>query len=60
MRYRTSDNSKRYPYTLNGTAIALSRTLIAILENYQEADGSIRIPEVLQAYMGKTCITAEN
>lgn len=53
MRYRTSDNTKRYPYTLNGTAIALSRTMIAILENYQESDGSITIPEVLRPYVGK-------
>lgn len=57
MRYRTADNSKRFPYTLNGTAIALSRTMIAILENYQEADGSISIPEVLRPYMGKDRIT---
>ena len=59
MRYRTADNIKRFPYTLNGTAIALSRTLIAILENYQEADGSITIPELLQPYMGKTHILAK-
>lgn len=59
MRYRTSDNQKRFPYTLNGTAIALSRTMIAILENYQEEDGSIRIPEVLQPYMGKSRISLE-
>lgn len=58
MRYRTSDNSKRFPYTLNGTAIALSRTMIALLENYQEADGSISIPEVLQPYIGKSKISA--
>lgn len=58
MRYRTADNSKRFPYTLNGTAIALSRTLIAILENYQEADGSITIPEVLRPYMGKDRISS--
>lgn len=57
MRYRTSDNRKVFPYTLNGTAIALSRTLIAILENYQNADGSVDIPEVLQPYMGKSRIT---
>lgn len=59
MRYRTSDNTKRYPYTLNGTAIALSRTMIAILENYQEADGSITIPEVLRPYVGKDRIAAK-
>jgi seryl-tRNA synthetase len=56
MRYRTADNQKRFPYTLNGTAIALSRTMVALLENYQEADGSIRIPDVLQPYIGKSHI----
>ena len=59
MRYRTSDNRKVFPYTLNGTAIALSRTLIAILENYQNIDGSVDIPEVLQPYMGKSRISPE-
>lgn len=57
IRYRTKDNQKIFPHTLNGTAIALSRTLIAILENYQQADGSIVIPEVLRPYIGKDCIT---
>jgi len=38
---------------LNGTAIATSRTPLAILENYQNADGSVTIPEVLRPYMGK-------
>src|SRR5262249_23103906 len=40
-------------HTLNGTAIAVSRALIAILENYQQADGSITIPEVLRKWVGK-------
>ncbi|PJD93029.1 MAG: serine--tRNA ligase [Legionella sp.] len=57
IRYRTKENKKIFPHTLNGTAIALSRTMIAILENYQQADGSIRIPDVLQPYMGKDCIS---
>ena len=39
-------------HTLNGSGLAVGRTLIAVLENYQQQDGSIRIPEVLQAYMG--------
>jgi seryl-tRNA synthetase len=39
-------------HTLNGSGLAVGRTLIAIMENYQQADGSIRIPEVLQAYLG--------
>ena len=42
-----------FVHTLNGTAIAISRALVAILENYQQADGSIRIPEVLQKSVGR-------
>jgi seryl-tRNA synthetase len=53
IRYRGEDNKKIYPYTLNGTAIAISRVLMAILENYQQEDGSITIPEVLRSYIGK-------
>jgi seryl-tRNA synthetase len=53
IRYRDKENKKIHPYTLNGTAIALSRVLMAILENYQQKDGSIDIPEVLRAYIGK-------
>jgi seryl-tRNA synthetase (EC 6.1.1.11) len=40
-------------HTLNGTAIAIERTMAAILENYQQANGSVLIPKVLQEYMGK-------
>jgi seryl-tRNA synthetase len=40
-------------HTLNGTAVAISRGLIAVMENYQQADGSIAVPKVLQAFMGK-------
>ncbi|WP_397570477.1 serine--tRNA ligase [Schlesneria sp. T3-172] len=43
----------RYVHTLNGTAIAVTRAIIAILENYQQADGSIVIPEVLRPWVGK-------
>ncbi len=39
-------------HTLNGSGLAVGRTLIAILENYQQADGSVRVPEVLRSYMG--------
>ena len=43
--------------TLNGSGLAAGRTLVAVMENYQQADGSIRIPGVLQGYMGgETCI----
>lgn len=57
IRYRTRDNTKVFPHTLNGTAIALSRTLLAILENYQQQDGSVVIPDVLRPYIGKERIT---
>jgi seryl-tRNA synthetase len=39
-------------HTLNGSALAVGRTLVAVLENYQRADGSIAVPDVLRAYMG--------
>jgi len=39
-------------HTLNGSGLAVGRTLVAILENYQQADGSINVPTVLQPYMG--------
>ncbi len=42
----------RFVHTLNGSALAVGRTLVAVLENYQQADGSIRIPDVLVPYMG--------
>ena len=53
-RYRPAaePRSPRYVHTLNGSALAVGRTMIAILENYQEADGSVRIPHALRPYMG--------
>lgn len=52
-RYRHPETSKPdLLHTLNGSGLAVGRTLVAVLENYQEADGSIRIPSVLQPYMG--------
>ena len=60
IRYQTPEKKKIYPYTLNGTAIALSRTLMAILENYQQADGSVLIPEVLRPYVGFDIIQRPN
>ncbi len=56
IKYRKKDNSTDYIHTLNGTAIATSRTMIAILENYQQKDGSVKVPEVLIPYMGKKTI----
>jgi seryl-tRNA synthetase len=52
IRYRVSGKSKTdYVHTLNGSGLAVGRTLVAILENYQQADGSVIIPEVLRHYM---------
>lgn len=52
IKYRNVKGDTEYAHTLNGTAIATSRAIIAILENYQQKDGSVKIPEVLQPYMG--------
>jgi seryl-tRNA synthetase len=41
-----------YVHTLNGSGLALPRVMIAVIENYQQADGSILVPEVLRSYMG--------
>ena len=49
----------RFVYTLNGTAVACTRALVAILENYQRADGSVEVPEVLRPWVGKDVITAK-
>jgi seryl-tRNA synthetase len=51
-RYRRKGGRPEYVHTLNGSALAVGRTLIAVLENYQQPDGSIAIPEVLVPYMG--------
>jgi len=52
-KIRFDDNGRKtYAYTLNGTAFASTRTLIAVMENYQQKDGSILIPEVLRPYLG--------
>ncbi len=53
IRYRANDGSIRYAHTLNNTAVASPRILIPLLENYQQADGSIVIPEVLRGLVGK-------
>ncbi len=59
IRYRPSLESKaEFVHTLNGSGLALPRVLIAIMENYQQADGSIVIPEVLQAFVGQKVIKA--
>ncbi len=52
IRHKNAQGKNEYLHTLNGTAVAIARTLVAILENYQNEDGSVTIPEVLQPYMG--------
>lgn len=59
IKYRRKDGQLDYLHTLNGTAIADPRTIIAILENFQQKDGSIKIPKVLQKYMGKSKIKSK-
>ncbi len=53
IKYRPADGGKvKFPHTLNGSGLGLPRTLIAVMENYQQADGSIVVPEVLRPWMG--------
>jgi seryl-tRNA synthetase len=53
LRYRPEPGAKpRYVHTLNGSGLALPRVMIAVMENYQQADGSIAVPEVLRPYLG--------
>ena len=54
IRYRRTDGKTDFVHTLNGSGLAVGRTLVAILENYQQADGSVTIPPVLRPYMGGT------
>ena len=50
-RFRDADGKTRLVHTLNGSGLAVGRTLVAVMENYQQADGSIVVPEVLRKYM---------
>ena len=53
MKYKPADGGKaRFIHTLNGSGLAIGRTLIALMENYQNADGSITVPEALRPYVG--------
>ena len=52
-RYRVEgEKGGRFVHTLNGSGLAVGRTMVAVLENYQQADGSVVVPEVLKPYMG--------
>ncbi len=57
-RYRT-EKGTQFVHTLNGSGLAVGRTLVAVLENYQQPDGSIAVPEVLQPYMGGLKVIAK-
>lgn len=52
IRYRDTDGKVKYAHTLNGSGLAVGRTLVAVLENYQNEDGSVTVPEVLRPYLG--------
>ena len=49
---KKGEKDTQFVHTLNGSALALGRTMVAIIENYQNADGTITVPEALQPYMG--------
>ncbi len=51
-RFRNAQGKTEFVHTLNGSGLAVGRTLVAVLENYQQADGSVVIPEALRPYMG--------
>lgn len=57
-RFKDANGKNRLVHTLNGSGLAVGRALVAVLENYQNADGSITVPEVLRPYMGCDVITA--
>ena len=59
IRYRRDGGRPHLLHTLNGTALAISRVLIALLENYQREDGSVELPEALVPYVGKKEITSK-
>jgi seryl-tRNA synthetase len=56
IRFRNSEKKLEYAHTLNGSALAVGRTVVAILENYQQKDGSVIVPEVLRDYVGADVI----
>ncbi|MGH9855184.1 MAG: serine--tRNA ligase, partial [Blastocatellia bacterium] len=58
IRFKRDGKSKtEFVHTLNGSGLAVGRTWLAILENYQQADGSVRVPEALAPYLGVEVIT---
>lgn len=59
IKFTDADGKKQFVHTLNGSGLAVGRTMAAIIENYQNEDGSITVPEALRAYMGCDVITAQ-
>jgi len=59
IKFRRNTGETEYIHMLNGTAVVMSRVPLAILENFQEKDGSVKIPKVLQKWMGKDKIEAK-
>ncbi|MDD2935063.1 MAG: serine--tRNA ligase [Candidatus Pacebacteria bacterium] len=59
IRYKNNEGKVEYVHTLNSTAIPTPRILVSLVENFQQADGSIRVPQVLQKYMNKKIISLE-
>jgi seryl-tRNA synthetase len=58
IRFKTKGGKSEFAHTLNGSGLAVGRTWLAIVENYQQADGSVMIPEALHAYVGTDRIPA--
>ena len=59
IKYRAKNGETKYVYTINNTVAATPRLLAAIIENYQQVDGSVKIPDVLVPFMGKEVIKRE-
>jgi seryl-tRNA synthetase len=59
IKYLKEDNSKGYVHILNGTAFAIGRILIAILENYQQQDGTVKVPDALRDFIHKDTISGQ-
>ena len=59
IKYTDENGKRRFAHTLNGSGLAVGRTMAAVIENYQNADGTITVPEVLRPYMGCDIITPE-
>ena len=61
IRFRKpTEKGTQFVHTLNGTAVAISRAIVAILENFQQEDGSVKVPEALVSWMGKSVMTVSS